>query len=58
MGGTFTDAKGDWQPKVSGRCTPRATRTEWLLSADLDPWEGDAKIFSRHVEVPIARDRV
>ena len=58
MGSIFTYAKGDWQTKVSGRCTLRATRTHWRLSADLDAWEGDEKIFSRHVDVPIARDLV
>ena len=56
MGSVFTYAKGAWQTRVSGRCTLRATRTTWLLSADLDAWEGDAKIFSRHVDVPIPRD--
>ncbi len=56
MGSIFTYAKGDWRTKVSGRCTLRATRTHWLLSADLDAWEGDEKIFSRHLEVPIRRD--
>ena len=56
MGSVFTYAKGDWQTKVSGRCTLRATRTQWLLSADLEAWEGEAKIFSRHLDVPIPRD--
>jgi hypothetical protein len=58
MGSVFSYAKGDWRTKVSGRCTLRATRTTWLLSADLDAWEGDEKIFSRHLEVPIPRDLV
>src|SRR6185436_20497490 len=56
MGSTFTYAKGAWQTRVAGVCRLRATRTEWLLSADLDAWEGDTKIFSRHLEVPIRRD--
>ena len=56
MGSIFTYAKGDWRTKVSGRCALRATRTHWLLSADLDAWDGDAQIFSRHLEVPIRRD--
>jgi hypothetical protein len=43
---------------VRGRCTLRATRTTWLLSADLDAWEGDDKSVSRHLEVPIPRDLV
>jgi hypothetical protein len=34
----------------------RATKTTWLLSADLDAWDGDDKIFSRHLDVPIVRD--
>jgi hypothetical protein len=58
MGSVFSYAKGAWQTKVEGRCRLRATPTEWLLSADLDAWEGDAKIFSRHLDVPIPRDLV
>ena len=58
MGSIFLYAKGDWRTKVHGRCTLRATRTTWLLSADLDAWEGDETIFSRHLEVPIGRDLV
>jgi len=38
--------------------TLRATRTHWLLSADLDAWDGDAQIVSRHLEVPIRRDLI
>jgi hypothetical protein len=34
----------------------RATRTTWLLWADLEAWDGDAKFFSRHLDVPIERD--
>jgi len=56
MGSTFTYAKGPWQTRVTGVCRLRATRTEWLLSADLEAWEGDARIFSRHADVPIPRD--
>src|SRR5262249_59127413 len=51
MGSIFTYAKGEWRTKVSGRCTLRATRTHWLLSADLDAWEGDEPVFSRPLEV-------
>ena len=58
MGSTFTYAKGPWQTRVTGVCRLRATRTEWLLSADLDAWEGDAPIFSRHADVAIPRDLV
>jgi putative CocE/NonD family hydrolase len=58
MGSVFTYAKGDWKTRVEGRCRLRATRTTWLLSADLDAWEGDAHIFGRHLEVPIRRDLV
>ncbi len=58
MGSIFTYAKGGWRTKVSGRCTLRATRTRWLLSADLDAWDGDEQILSRHLEVPIRRDLV
>ena len=58
MGSIFTYAKGAWQTKVQGRCLLRATRTHWLLSADLDAWEGDVLVFSRHVDIPIARDLV
>ena len=58
MGSTFTYAKGPWQTRVAGVCRLRATRTEWLLSADLDAWEGDAPIFSRHADVAIPRDLV
>jgi uncharacterized protein len=56
MGSVFTYAKGPWRTRVEGRCRLRATKTTWLLSADLDAWEGDDKIFSRHLDVPIARD--
>jgi hypothetical protein len=56
MGSVFSYAKGNWRTKVSGRCALRATRTHWLLSADLDAWEGDEQIVSRHLEVPIPRD--
>jgi len=58
MGTVFTYAKGDWRTKVHGRCALRATGTQWLLSADLDAWEGDERVFSRHLDVPIARDLV
>jgi len=58
MGSVFTYAKGAWRTRVSGRCGLRATRTAWLLSADLDAWEGDVQIFSRHLDVPIPRDLV
>ena len=56
MGSIFTYAKGTWRTKVHGRCALKATRTTWLLSADLDAWEGDDQVFSRHLEVPIRRD--
>jgi hypothetical protein len=56
MGSVFSYVKGAWRTKVSGRCSLRATRTTWLLSADLDAWEGDQKVFSRHLDVPIPRD--
>src|SRR5262249_45507085 len=56
MGSIFSYAKGDWRTRVEGRCRLRATRPTWLLSADLDAWDGDDKIFSRHVDVPIPRD--
>ena len=56
MGSTFTYAKGAWRTKVHGRCMLRATRTTWLLWADLEAWDGDAKFFSRHLDVPIERD--
>jgi hypothetical protein len=58
MGSVFTYAKGAWRTRVEGRCRLRATRTEWLLSADLDAWDGDEQIFSRHLDVPIPRDLV
>jgi hypothetical protein len=58
MGSTFTYAKGAWQTRVTGVCRLRASRTEWLLSADLEAWEGDTRIFSRHADVPIPRDLV
>jgi hypothetical protein len=58
MGSIFTYAKGDWRTRVHGRCMLRATRTTWVLSADLDAWDGDQKIFSRHLDVPIRRDLV
>src|SRR5262249_11806703 len=56
MASVFSYAKGGWRTKVRGACVLRATRTEWLLSADLDAWEGDAPVFSRHLEVPVRRD--
>jgi hypothetical protein len=56
MGSLFTYVKGNWRTQVHGRCTLKATRTTWLLSADLEAWAGDEKIFSRHLEVPIRRD--
>jgi hypothetical protein len=56
MGSVFTYAKGAWCTRVEGRCRLRATKTTWLLSADLDVWDGDEKFFARHLEVPIARD--
>jgi uncharacterized protein len=58
MASVFSYAKGPWRTKVRGACALRATRTHWLLSADLDAWEGDEKVFSRHLEAPIARDLV
>ncbi len=58
MGSVFTYAKGAWNTKVHGRCRLRATKDTWLLSADLDAWEGDRKIFCRHLDVPIKRDLV
>jgi hypothetical protein len=56
MGSIFSYAKGPWRTRVSGRCRLRANATEWLLSADLDAWEGDQLILTRHLEVPIPRD--
>jgi len=58
MASVFSYAKGRWRTKVRGSCRLRATRTQWLLSADLDAWEGDAQIFSRHLETAITRDLV
>jgi hypothetical protein len=58
MASVFSYAKGSWRTKVRGSCRLRATRTQWLLSADLEAWEGDEKVFSRHLEGPIARDLV
>jgi hypothetical protein len=56
MASVFSYAKGAWRTKVRGSCALRATRTQWLLSADLAAWEGDEQVFSRHLDVPIPRD--
>ena len=58
MGSIFTYGKGAWLTKVHGRYRLMATRDTWLLSADLDAWEGETKIFSRHLDVPIKRDLI
>jgi len=58
MGSVFTYRKGDWDTRTEGRCTLRATKTHWLLSADLKAVEHGETIFERHLEVPIKRDLV
>jgi hypothetical protein len=58
MGSTFTYAKGPWRTRVTGICRLRATRTEWLLAADLAAWDGDTQIFSRRADLSIPRDLV
>jgi putative CocE/NonD family hydrolase len=58
MGSTFTYAKGPWRTRVTGICRLRATRTDWLLAADLAAWDGDTQIFSRRADLSIPRDLV
>ena len=55
---TFEVRRGDWRVRTEGRVTLRCTRDEFLVAADLEAFNGDARAFSRTWNLRIPRDHV
>ena len=50
--------RGDFRVRVEARTRLRATRDTFILTADLDVWEGDERILAKSWTCPIPRDHV
>ena len=50
--------RGDFAVRIEARTRLRATRDSFLLTADLDVWEGEERILAKSWSCPIPRDQV
>ena len=50
--------RGDWQVRTRTRIVMTSTRDTFRLTAELDAWEGDQRIFTRDWDETIPRDHV
>jgi len=48
--------RGDWRIRTDTRTELRCTRTHFELTATLDAYEGDARVFARNWRIKISRD--
>ncbi len=56
FGGRMT--RGDFDIRVEAHTRLRATKDSFVLTADLDVWEGDERILAKSWNCPIPRDLV
>ncbi|MFW6041679.1 MAG: peptidase S15, partial [Guyparkeria sp.] len=50
--------RGDWSVRTVTRTKLTATRTHFVIHAELDAWEGDKRVYSDNWDVEIPRDLV
>ena len=50
--------RGDFQVRVEARTRLRATKETFLLSADVEVWEGEERIMVKSWNCPIPRDHI
>ena len=50
--------RGDFQVRIEARTRLRATKETFVLTADLDVWEGDERIMAKSWNCPIPRDHI
>jgi uncharacterized protein len=48
--------RGDWEVQIKARTRLSSTRQNFHLQADLEAYEGNLLVFSRHWEETIPRD--
>jgi putative CocE/NonD family hydrolase len=58
MSSAFDHRKPGWDIRVVGRTRVSATRDTWKVEGDLETFEGGARVFHRHWDLPIPRDHV
>jgi putative CocE/NonD family hydrolase len=51
-------SRGDWSVRTETRTTMTATKTEFLLVAALDAYEGETRVYSRNWDRRVPRDLV
>ena len=51
-------ARGDWRISTRTRIVMTATKTHFRLTAELDAWEGDQRVYARNWDQTIPRDHV
>ena len=54
--GTITMTRGDWQVRTEANTVMTGTREDFLVSATLDAYEGETRVFSRSWSRRIPRD--
>jgi putative CocE/NonD family hydrolase len=52
------NGRGAWQTRAVTRTRLRATRTDFIVDATLDAWEGDQRLVSRNWHVTVRRNLV
>ncbi len=50
--------RGDWEISTRTRIVMTATETHFRLTAELDAWEGDQRVYTRNWDETIERDQV
>jgi putative CocE/NonD family hydrolase len=55
---TLAVGRGDWQTRADSRTVMTATKTEFVIDATLDAFEGDTRVASRTWSTRIPRDGV
>ena len=51
-------SRGDWRIRTETRTVLTSTPTHFHITATLDAWEGDKRVFSRNWDELVARDLV
>lgn len=54
--GTFRAERGAWQPRVTVTTEMTSTSDTYHVSASVDAYEGDSRVFSRRFQGEVARD--
>jgi uncharacterized protein len=58
VGSTHGLSRGSWQARSKARSSMRSTATEFVLALDLEAFENDERIFSKHWDFRFSRDLV